>query len=111
MITTQTFFDSKKYEPESFINQIGVNAQHNCGNARMFDDKNGVQDGYQFSQKMLTCLPNKKTLQNERMNIKAIKGKEAFYVIEITYRKQLNRDEALYWIAYLKDATVVSVRP
>ena len=107
MITAQTFFDPEKYEPERFINQMGKDAQKNGGSARLFDDKNGVQDGYQFSQKMLTCLPNKRTLQNERKNIKAIKGKEAFYVIEVAYRTQLSRDEALYWIAYLSDVTVV----
>ena len=107
MITAQTFFDSEKYEPEKFINQMGKDAQKYCGSTHLFDDKKGVQDGFKFSQKMLTCLPNKKTLQNERKNIKAIKGKEAFYVVEVAYRTQLNRDEAFYWIAYLSDVTVV----
>jgi hypothetical protein len=111
MITAQTILAAEKYDPESFIDQLSENAQQTCGNVRLFDDTSGVHDGYPYIQKMLACLPNKTTLKNERINIKAIKGKEAFYVLKVAYRKPLNRDEAFYWMAYLKDVTVVSTHP
>ncbi len=106
MITVQTFRNPEKYQPELFINGMGELAKKACEGATLIPVRNGEQNGYAFSQKILVCTNNRATKTNETMNIKAIKGGQSFYVVQVASRSAMPDEEMRYWAIYLRDVTV-----
>ena len=106
MVTIQTFQYIKDYEPEPFILSMAKLAERQCDKTQLFPVKNGQQNGFQFSQKVISCDPNKFTGKPETMNIKAIKGKNKFYVAQVSNRVEMNEKEMKYWSFYLRDITI-----
>jgi hypothetical protein len=106
MITVQTFGSPEKYQPESFINGMGELAKKACAGVALIPVRNGQQNGFSFSQKILLCTKNQATNNAETMDIKAIKGEESFYVVQVASRTDMPRDEMQYWALYLRDVVV-----
>lgn len=106
MITVQTFGSPEKYQPESFIKGMGELAKKFCAGVVLFPVRNDQQNGFSFSQKILLCTKNRATNNDEEMHIKAIKGEESFYVVQVASRTDMPREEMQYWALYLRDVAV-----
>jgi hypothetical protein len=108
MVTIQTFSNIKsdKYDPEKYILELASLAKEQCGTVLVEPVTTDQQNGFAFSHKVITCEPNKKTGQSEIMNIKAIKGKKAFYVVQVTNRVAMDETEIRYWALYLRDRVI-----
>lgn len=106
MVTVQTFGSSEKYQPESFINGMGELAKKTCSGVALIPVRRDQQNGFSFSQKILLCTKNQATNNDETMNIKAIKGEESFYVVQVASRTDMQREEMQYWALYLRDVVV-----
>lgn len=106
MITIQIFKDGKNYQPEKFILSMASLAKKQCGNVQVVPVKTGQQNGYNFSQKIILCNPNKQTNKSELMNIKAIKGNDLFYVAQVANRVNIDRNEMRKWGMYLRNTVV-----
>jgi hypothetical protein len=108
MITIQTFTDSYKYDPEKFILDISRLAKNQCGKVMVEPVAADQQNGFSFSHKVIMCEPNTKTDKAEIMNIKAIKGKQSFYVAQVINRVEIDENEIRYWAIYLRDLMIES---
>ncbi|MDH5600197.1 MAG: hypothetical protein OEY78_02715 [Gammaproteobacteria bacterium] len=106
MVTIQSFKYIKEYKPEPFILNMAKLARRQCGTTQVFPVKNGKQNGYPFSHKVIVCDPNKFTKIPETMNIKAIKGKNKFYVAQVSNRVDIDEKEMKFWANYLRDIVI-----
>ena len=106
MVTIQTFQYTKDYQPEPFIFGMSQLAKKHCGKTHVVPVRTGKQNGYNFSQKVIVCEPNNFTKKSETMNIKAIKGKNKFYVAQVSNRVDMDKDEMKYWASYLRDIII-----
>jgi hypothetical protein len=108
MVTIQTFNDATKYDPEKYIIEISRRARELCGKVQVEPVTTSQQNGFAFSHKVIMCEPNLKTSKSEITNIKAIKGKQAFYVAQVTNRVDIDENEIRYWAIYLRDMVIDS---
>jgi hypothetical protein len=106
MVTIQTFSDATKYDPEKYIIEISKRAKESCGKVQVEPVTTSQQNGFSFSHKVIMCEPDLKTNISEIMNIKAIKGKKAFYVAQVTNRVDIDENEIRYWALYLRDMVI-----
>lgn len=106
MVTIQTFKYIKDYEPESFILGMAKLAKRQCAKTQIIPVKTAQQNGYDFSQKLIVCEPNKFTGKPETMNIKAIKGKNKFYVVQVSNRVNMVEKEMKFWANFLRDIKI-----
>jgi hypothetical protein len=106
MITIQTFTDGNKYDPEKFILDISRLAKDQCGSVQVEPVTTAQQNGFFFSHKVIMCSPNIKTDKAEIMNIKAIKGKDSFFVAQVINRVEIDENEIRYWAIYLRDLVI-----
>ena len=103
MVTIQTFKNPEQYEPEKFILSMAELAKKQCANVEIHEVRNDFQNGHPFSQKVISCIGKNGTKSKETMNIKAIKGKDSFYVAQVSYKVGIDKKEAYYWAIYLRD--------
>jgi len=106
MITIQTFSDSDKYDAESYVLEVARLAKQLCGKVQVEPVATARQNGFVFSHKVIMCEPNLKTSKPEIINIKAIKGKESFYVVQVTNRVEIDNNEIRYWALYMRDTVI-----
>jgi hypothetical protein len=104
MITIQTFSDPKFYEPEQFIVAMAEMAKIQCRKIDVYKVRNNFQNGHLFSQKVITCEGKQETEAKETIQVKAIKGKENFYVVQVATKVDLSENEAYMWAVFLRDA-------
>jgi hypothetical protein len=106
-ITVQIYQNSEKYRPESFIDEMAESAKKTCENVTIVPVRNDRQNGHAFSQKILVRTKPHDSGTNETIQIKAIKGDESFYVVQLADRtEKMSREEMLHWAVYLRDITV-----
>jgi len=108
MVTIQSFSDASKYDPEKYILEISRRARELCGKVQVEPVATSQQNGFAFSHKVIMCEPNIKTNKSEITNIKAIRGKKAFYVAQVTNRVDIDENEIRYWALYLRDMVINS---
>ena len=106
MVTIKTFSDATQYDPEKYILEKSTRAREICGKVQVEPVTTAEQNGFSFSHKVIMCQPNIKTNKPEIMNIKAIKGKKAFYVAQVTNRVDIDESEIRYWALYLRDMVI-----
>ena len=106
MITVQTFPDPQKYRAGPFIDGMGQLAKRVCVKTRLVPVITARQNGYKFSQKVLSCVRNRVPNIKETTDIKAIKGKQSFYVVQVAWKGNIAVREMRYWGYYMRDVTV-----
>jgi hypothetical protein len=106
MITIQALPSPDKYEPEAFINAMAELAKKACADVQVIPVRNDQQNGFPFSQKIIACTKNQATGVDEMMHIKAIRGDDSFYVVQVANRTGMSRVEVVRWAIYLRDAAV-----
>jgi len=106
MITIQKYANPKNYQPESFIDGLADSAKLDCPRSSLTPIRNGKQNGFQTSQKIFVCKNKIATGAATILNMKAIQGKQYFYVIQIIYRRNMTEDELVAWLGFLGGITV-----
>ena len=106
MVTIQTFQNPERFAPEKFINTMAMLSKRKCGNIHLIPVKNGQQNGFEFSQKILLCQFKDKTKKSVTTNIKAIKGDQLFHVAQVANRVVLSDTESKFWAIYLRDTII-----
>jgi hypothetical protein len=107
-VTIQTFSDSSDYDPEKYTLEVSRLAKTLCGKVQVEPVATDYQNGFLFSHKVIMCEPNLQTGKPEIMNIKAIKGKQSFYVAKVSNRVAMDANEIRYWALYLRDMVIES---
>ena len=69
-------------DPIEFLSALGENAKKNCTVAQSENIFAGFENGYASAIQLLTCREDKATGRGRVQFIKAIAGREQFYVIE-----------------------------
>lgn len=106
MITVQIFPESRKYRPGPFIDGMGQLAKRVCVKTRLVPVITARQNGYAFSQKVLSCVRRRAPNIKETTDIKAIQGKQSFYVVQVAWKGNIAVREMRYWGYYMRDVTV-----
>jgi hypothetical protein len=115
LITVQQYQASEKTVGESFVKLMAKNFEKSCAGVEMVPLKAGMQSGYEVFHAFLTCTKNKQNGKGEIYQIKTIKGKEKFFVVQYAYRVDpfqkgglpLEQSEATSSIGYLTKMLIV----
>ncbi|GGY88980.1 hypothetical protein GCM10011613_37290 [Cellvibrio zantedeschiae] len=115
LITLQQYQSSEKTVGESFVKLMAKNFEKSCASVEMVPLKSGLQGGYEIFHAFLTCTTNKQNGKGEIYQIKTIKGKEKFFVVQYAYRVEpfqkgglpLEQSEAANTIGYLTKMLIV----
>ncbi|MEM7220436.1 MAG: hypothetical protein AAF515_18900 [Pseudomonadota bacterium] len=73
-------------DPIEFLSELGANDERNCTFAKSQNVYAGFENGYPSAVQLYTCREDRETGRGRVQLIKAIAGREHFYVIERTRR-------------------------
>lgn len=111
MVTTQIFVGRKDMDPVQFIEALQQPWLVECGGG---GEPNMVTpalaNGYLSATLFLHCMIKPSTGRPETTFFKAIKGDDSFYFIQLTYRRDLTKDQVAQAGRYLDTFNVCDTR-
>jgi hypothetical protein len=111
MLTIQVFLGGiPNATPEIFLARMGDMWKKSCDNAVVELLHRGQENGYPVAFGMLTCPLNKAVGQPEITGIKAIQGKDSFYVVQKAWRMKPTPEDVKNWTGYLARVRVCDTR-
>jgi hypothetical protein len=81
LITVQIFY-GKNYDPAQFLRAIGERWITACPESKPNSTYSGLANGYKVSMTFLFCPLNSKSGKPEFTQIRAIQGKDSFYLVQ-----------------------------
>ena len=110
LVTVQIFLGEKNNTPEQFQENLTQSWFNACQNSESYPVADGVENGYDFVLWMLYCPLNPSTQQVEYAYIKAIRGNDSFYDVQVAFRYEPSDEDVTHWMNYLRDVTVCDSR-
>lgn len=110
MVTVQIFFGAPKMTPAQFESNMATGWKSSCERGGYEHLANGHENGYGYSFFRLTCPLNKSTGKPENTWVKAIRGKDSFYVVQKAFKFTPDSSKTKEMLDYLKDVSVCDTR-
>jgi len=109
MVTVQVFHGLKAI-PERFRDRITGLWSKSCPGAQSAPIFSAVENGYPVTMWLSSCPHNKETGKPEFTFMKAIAGKDSFYVVQKAFKQTPSKEQTATWTQYLKKAAVCDTR-
>ena len=110
MITVQVFYRRADMTPAGFEEQMRGNWLGACPDAVYQPIRDGEENGYAFSFWLLNCPKNPGTGSAENTFFKAIRGNDAFYVVQKAFKSQPQDLQIVEWTRFLSEVYVCDSR-
>ena len=109
MVTVQVFHGLKA-RPEEFRDRITGLWAKSCPGAESAPIVSAVENGYPVTMWLSSCPLNKDTGKPEFTFMKAIAGKDSFYVVQKAFKATPSKEQTATWTQYLKKVAVCDTR-
>jgi len=109
MVTVQVFHGLKS-TPEQFRGRIAGLWSKACPGAESAAIMSAVENGYPVTMWLSSCPLNKDTGKPEFTFMKAIAGKDSFYVVQKAFKATPSKEQTAVWTQYLKKVGVCDTR-
>jgi hypothetical protein len=110
MVTVQIFFNMTDVTPVAYKQRLEKLWVENCRGAQSSPIGQGNERGYPVIVWLQYCPLNKDTGKPEVTLLKAIAGKDSFYVVQKAFRFQPDQPQVEQWSRYLRDVSVCDSR-
>ena len=110
MLTTQVFLGLKNATPQQFRDFMKVQTAKACANSQAANVFEGVENGYPTALWIQDCPLVQQSGKPERTWLKAIRGKDSFYVVQKAFRFEPTEQQVAKWTQYLRDVYVCDTR-
>jgi len=110
MVTVQIFFNMTNVTPEAYKQRLEKLWTENCKGAESSPIGQGNERGYPVIVWLQFCPLNKDTGKPEVTLLKAIAGKDSFYVVQKAFRFQPDKPQVEQWSRYLRSVSVCDSR-
>ena len=110
MITVEIFLGEKNTTPEEYQQTLTERWFGACENSETYPVADGAENGYNFTLWQLYCPLNSSTQKPELTYLKAIKGNDSFYLVQVAFRYEPSDEDITRWIQYLKEVQVCDSR-
>jgi hypothetical protein len=109
MVTVQVFHGLKA-TPDQFLDRIAAAWSKACAGAESAPIMSAVEAGYPVAMWVASCPLNKDTGKPELTFMKAIAGKDSFYVVQKAFKFAPSKEQTATWTQYLKKVAVCDTR-
>ncbi|MCW5691543.1 MAG: hypothetical protein KIT48_04195 [Pseudolabrys sp.] len=109
MVTVQVFHQLKA-KPEEFRDRIIGLWRKSCPEAESAPIMSAAENGYAVTMWLSSCPHNKETGKPEFTFMKAIAGKDSFYVVQKAFKQTPSKEQTAIWTQYLKKVGVCDTR-
>ena len=109
MVTVQVFHGLKS-TPEQFRDRIAAAWSKACAGAESAPIMSAVEAGYPVTMWVSSCPLNKATGKPELTFMKAIAGKDSFYVVQKAFKFAPSKEQTATWTQFLKKVAVCDTR-
>jgi hypothetical protein len=110
MITVQIFFGMTNVTPEAYKQRLEKLWAENCKGAQSSPVGQGNERGYPVIVWLQDCPLNQKTGKPEVTLLKAISGRDSFYVVQKAFRFKPDKSQVEQWSRYLRSVSVCDSR-
>lgn len=110
MVTTQLYIGLKSVSPAEFQAESRRKWLASCQDGSFFEVTSGDEEGYPVAVWMLSCPHSQAPGRPEITWFKAIRGADAFYVVQKAFRFEPSREEVHQWMRYLRQVAVCDNR-
>ena len=110
MVTVQIFLGETNTTPEQYQETMTQSWFNACQDSESYPVANGDENGYNFVLWQLYCPLNPSTQKVEYTYMKAIQGKDSFYLVQVAVRHEPSSDEITQWMNYLREVQVCDTR-
>ena len=110
MVTVQIFFGMGRLTPEQFKQRIEKLWAETCPGVQSSAVGQGVERGYPMTLWIEFCPLNKQTGKPEFTLLKAIQGRDSFYVVQKAFRFRPDKTQIETWSRYLRGVYVCDSR-
>jgi hypothetical protein len=110
MVTVQIFFRMTDVTPEAYKQRLEKLWAETCKGAESSPIGQGNERGYPVIVWLQVCPLNKDTGKPEVTLLKAIAGKDSFYVVQKAFRFQPDKPQVEQWSRYLRNVSVCDSR-
>jgi len=109
MLTVQVFYGLKS-TPEQFRDRVNAMWRQSCPDAETAPIRSAVENGYPVTMWLASCPLNKETGKPELTFMKAIQGKDSFYVVQKAFKFAPSKEQTTTWTQYLGKVAVCDTR-
>ena len=110
MVTVQVFYNMKTVTPQEFKGRLEQLWASSCPKASSKSVAEGVEHGYPTLMWVLFCPLNPSTGKPENTWLKAIQGRDSFYLVQKAYKFTPTKAQEAQWVDYLNSASVCDTR-
>ncbi|MCC7119904.1 MAG: hypothetical protein IT310_15370 [Anaerolineales bacterium] len=110
LVTALMFLGDQNIALEAFQQKMTQSWFDFCQNSETHPVADGVENGYAFALWMLYCPLNPDTQKMEYVYVKAIRGNDSFYNVQVAFRYKPSDEVVTYWMQYLKGVIVCDTR-
>ncbi|MCK6406118.1 MAG: hypothetical protein L6Q60_08895 [Rhodocyclaceae bacterium] len=110
MVTSQLFIGLKTVTPETFRAESRKKWLEACKDGNFAEVASGEEGGYPTALWVLSCPYSKAPGRPEITWFKAIRGQDAFYVVQKAFRFEPSNEQVQQWMRYLRQIRVCDSR-
>ena len=110
MVTSQLFIGLKSVSPETFRAESRKKWLEACKDGNFAEIASGEENGYPMALWMLSCPHSKAPGRPEITWFKAIRGQDAFYVVQKSFRFEPSNEQVQQSMRYLRQISVCDTR-
>ena len=110
ILTALIYFGGVGATPEQHYERIKTSALSDCNGAEVVLIAKGETNGYPYALWRMHCPLTRMTGKPEYSWVKAIGGKDSFYMVTIAFKRKPSLEEGAKWKDYLQELTVCDTR-
>jgi hypothetical protein len=110
MVTVQIFFGMTDVTPAAYRQRLEKLWAETCKGAQSSPIGQGEERGYPVIVWLQVCPRDKETGKPEVTLLKAIAGRDSFYVVQKAFRFQPDKPQVEHWSRYLRNVSVCDSR-
>ena len=110
MVSSQLFIGLKSVSPETFRAESRKKWLEACKDGNFAEIASGEESGYPMALWMLSCPHSKAPGRPEITWFKAIRGQDAFYVVQKSFRFEPSNEQVQQSMRYLRQISVCDTR-
>lgn len=110
MVSSQLFIGLKSVSPETFRAESRKKWLEACKDGNFAEISSGEESGYPMALWMLSCPHSKAPGRPEITWFKAIRGQDAFYVVQKSFRFEPSNEQVQQSMRYLRQISVCDTR-
>lgn len=110
MVTVQIFFNMRDVSPAAYRKRMEKLWGDACLGSQVMNVKQGDENSYPTMTWALRCPNNAKTGKPEFTWMKAIQGKDSFYLVQKAYKFEPSTEQVASWARFFDDVRVCDTR-